>query len=245
MGGTTRDDLRAGGAGGRRPVQPWTDACAAIGDITLDSADDCDRPPVLVSGRRQPGEACTRTLECAGPGLVPPGVLRRRELRPGQHDLDRQRGLRPARAPDVDRRRSSATRCRRSRASAAWTSSSAPQGCTGTAHLENILLSGTPGSYEAWVENFNGAAAGDATIEVFVGGKPRAITPATVSVPGATRAARRRSPSRCPDRRRDFECALEATRASALPDRPRPPKAGEGRGEGPTLTRPGQPLRQT
>ena len=48
------------------PSAALTDACTAIGDVTLDSADDCDRPPVLVSGRRQPGESCTRTLECAG-----------------------------------------------------------------------------------------------------------------------------------------------------------------------------------
>ena len=42
----------------------------------------------------------------------------------------------------------------------------------------------TPGSHEAWVENLNGAA-GEATIEVFVGGKQRETAPATVSVPGA------------------------------------------------------------
>jgi hypothetical protein len=161
-----------------------TDACAATGDITLDSADDCDRPPVLVSGRRQSGEACTRTLECAGLASCHRGFcvgesfarvsmswtvsadfdLHVRRVSTGQEVSHRMPEIKGVGGLNVQQ---------------------CTESCTGTAHLENILLSGTPGSYEAWVENFNGAAAGEATIEVFVGGKQRETMPATVSVPGA------------------------------------------------------------
>ena len=159
-----------------------TDACTAIGDVTLESADDCDRPPVLVSGRRQPGESCTRTLECAGLASCHKGFcvgesfarvsmtwtansdfdLHVRRMSTGQelsHAMPEVKGV----------GRLDVQQCTRA--------------CAGTEHLENILLSGTPGAYEAWVENYSGVAAGEATIEVFVGGQARAVMPATVSVP--------------------------------------------------------------
>ena len=160
-----------------------TEACAAIGDVTLASADDCDRPPVLMSGRKLPGDSCARTLDCAGLASCHQGFcvgesfarvsmtwtanadfdLHVRRMSTGQelsHGMPEIKGV----------GRLDVQQC--------------TQGCTGTQHLENILLSGTPGAYEAWVENFNGAAPGDATIQVFVGGQPREITPATLSVPG-------------------------------------------------------------
>jgi hypothetical protein len=159
-------------------------ACAAIGDVTLDSAEDCDRPPVLVSGRKLPGDSCARTLDCAGLASCHQGFcvgesfarvsmswtvnadfdLHVRRMSTGQEVSHNAPDIKGVGRLDVQQ---------------------CAQGCSGTQHLENILLSGTAGTYEAWVENFNGAAPGDATIQVFVGGQPREITPATVSVPGA------------------------------------------------------------
>jgi hypothetical protein len=156
--------------------------CAAIGDVTLASADDCDRPPVLVSGRKQPGDTCARTLECAGLASCHQGFCVGESFArvsmtwtaASDFDLHVRRVASDQKIwhkmPDVPGvGRLDVQQC--------------TKGCTVGQHLESILLSGQPGSYEVWVQNYGATASGDASIQVFVGGQPREITPATVSVP--------------------------------------------------------------
>ena len=195
VGGTTRTVYvpAAPVTGAQCSMASTADACAAIGDITLASADDCDRPPVLLSGRKGPGETCARTLECAGLATCHQGFcvgesyarvsmtwtasadfdlhVRRTSAMPPEELSHAAPEIRGVGRLDVQQ---------------------CAQSCTGAQHLENILLSGQPGSYEAWVENFSGGVGGDATIQVFVGGQPRETTPATLSVPAMMRG---RSPA--------------------------------------------------
>jgi hypothetical protein len=166
------------------------DACIDLGEVIVRS-EDCDLPPALVAGRKQSGETCTNTLDCAGLASCHEGFcvgesfarvsmtwtaksdfdLHVRKM-PGGQVINEQ-------SPDVKGvGRIDVEQC--------------SVQCLGDKHVENVVLSGDPGTYEAWVQNFSGAMAGDATIDVFVGGRRREVTPMVVTVPG-TRDGRSQS----------------------------------------------------
>ncbi|HEY0712500.1 MAG TPA: hypothetical protein VGF45_07495, partial [Polyangia bacterium] len=160
------------------------DACVDLGEVIVRS-EDCDLPPALIAGRKQPGEACTNTLECAGLASCHEGFcvgesfarvsmtwavksdfdLHVRKMPGGQVIFEKSREVKGVGRIDVEQCSTSAQ-------------------CLGDKHIENIVLYGDPGTYEAWVQNFGGVLPGDATIDVFVGGRRREVTPMIVNVPG-------------------------------------------------------------
>lgn len=164
-------------------------ACADIGEVVVDRAEDCDRPPALVAGRKLRGEACTSTLECGGLAscqqgfCVGEGYARVTmtwavgsdfdlyvKLPNGQTLGEMVKAVKGVGEIDVEQ---------------------CTGGCAAAKHLENAVLAGAPGSYEVWVQNFGGTAPGPATIEVFADGK-RKLMDQTVNVPAGVDA---RSPS--------------------------------------------------
>jgi hypothetical protein len=159
-----------------------SDACTDIGEVTVET-DECDRPAMPLAGRAQPGQACASTLQCGGLATcyqgfcVGEGYVRVSMTWGARSDFDLH-----VRLPDGhvlnERSRELAGVGRMDIEQCAQT-------CEGDKHLENVVLSaGAPaGEYQAWVENFGGAAAGPAQIEVIVAGKPRAQQ--SVTVPAA------------------------------------------------------------
>jgi hypothetical protein len=166
------------------------DACVDIGEVIVRS-EDCDRPPALIAGRKQAGETCASTLDCAGLASCHEGFcvgesfarvtmtwtaksdfdLHVREMPGNKLIYEKSREVKGVGGLNVEQ---------------------CSKVCTGDKHVENIVLYGDPGTYEAWVQNFGGAAAGDATIDVFVGGHRRDVTPMVVNVP-ATQDGRSQS----------------------------------------------------
>jgi hypothetical protein len=159
------------------------DACTDIGDVVVDKPEDCDRPPVVIAGRRQPGDACAATLECAGLASCYQGFCVSESFARVSmtwivaSDFDLHVKLPTGEVINAEARlvmgkgRIDVDQC------------TTPDKCQDNKHLENIILSGAPGTYEVWAQNFVPGLAGDATIEVFVGGKPRTPMPEVVSVP--------------------------------------------------------------
>jgi hypothetical protein len=167
-----------------------SDSCADAGEILVDSAADCELPPRDLAGRTKAGDACTRSGDCAPLAscyrgfCVGEGYVRVSVVWAVSSDFDLHVKLPDGRVlyektPEIERvGRLDVQQCTPS--------------CTGNQHLENVVLAtGAPaGSYEAWVENYDARAAGDAEIEVLVAGQRREQR--TVAVPAT---ASGRSPS--------------------------------------------------
>jgi hypothetical protein len=155
------------------------DACTDIGDVTVD-ASDCDRPAASVAGLKQRGDTCSNTLECGALSTcyqtfcVGEGYVRVSMTWGARSDFDLH-----VRLPDA---RVLNERSRELAGAGRVDIEQCAQTCVGDKHLENVVLSaGAPtGEYQAWVENFGGAAGGDAQIEVLVAGKPRVQRALTV-----------------------------------------------------------------
>ena len=166
------------------------DSCTDVGDIVVDSAADCELPPRELAGRTRAGDPCTRAAECAPLAscyrgfCVGEGYVRVSVAWAVSSDFDLHVKVPDGRTlyekmPEIERvGRLDVQQCTPS--------------CTGDRHIENaVLASGAPaGTYEAWVQNYDARAAGDAEIEILVAGQRRLLR--TVAVPAA---ANGRSPS--------------------------------------------------
>jgi hypothetical protein len=156
------------------------DTCADIGDVMM-NADDCDRPPLESAGSRPPGDACKKTNECAGLAscyrdfCVTESYARVSVVWGARSDFDLHVKL-----PDG---RTLYERSRELKDVGRLDVEQCAKQCLGDQHLENIVLSGKAptGTYEAWVENFGGAAGGPAEVEVLVAGTRKVMK--TVTVP--------------------------------------------------------------
>ena len=170
-------------ADANRPAQ--SDACTDLGDILMRD-EDCERPAPLVAGRKQRGEACTGTLECAGLAscfqgyCVGEAYVRVSMSWTVRSDFDLNVKLPDGliistASPEVKGiGRLDVEQC-------------AVQ-CLGERHVESVLLSSAakPGTYEVWVKNFGvGVTAGDATVDISVAGQH---TTRQVFVPGTEAA---------------------------------------------------------
>ncbi|HEY0705868.1 MAG TPA: hypothetical protein VGG33_03680 [Polyangia bacterium] len=166
------------------------DACIDVGEVIV-RAEDCDLPPALIAGRRQTGDSCTNTLECAGlvschEGFcVGESFARVSMTWTAKSDFDLHLRKMPG-------DKLITVTSREVKGVGRMDVEQCSTQCLGDKHVENIVLSGDPGTYEVWVQNFGGVAAGDATIDVFVGGRRREVTPMVVNVP-ATQDARSQS----------------------------------------------------
>jgi hypothetical protein len=166
-------------------ASPANGDCQDLGKIVVDSDADCTTPPALAVATRQPGDACSSTLECVGLAscysgfCVGEGYVRVSMTWAAASDFDLHVKLPGERGALSEGMREIPGAGRLDVEQCAKT-------CTGVKHIENIVLQAGPaaaGEYQAWVRNFGGAAAGPAEIEVFVGGVSRVKQ--TVTVPMA------------------------------------------------------------
>jgi hypothetical protein len=158
-------------------------ACTDVGEVVVDRPEDCDRPPALVAGRRQPGDACTSTAECGGLATchqgfcVGEGFARVTMTWAVASDFDLHVKL-----PNGEVITANAS-SREVKGMGRLDVEQCSTSCPGNKHLENVILTGAPGTYQAWVQNFGTGTEGDGVIEVFVAGKRRPPTPQVVRVP--------------------------------------------------------------
>jgi hypothetical protein len=188
VGNTTRS-LYSPAARGTSAVCGRADDCADVGEIVVDSAADCDLPPSDLAGRGAPGDACTRASDCAPLAscyrrfCVGESYARVSTTWSARSDFDLHVKLPDGRVLYEQTRAID----RVGRLDAEQRADTAAEH-----FIESVVLASTApsGTYEAWVENYGGQAAGDAEIEVLVAGQRRLLR--TLAVPPA---AEGKSPS--------------------------------------------------
>jgi hypothetical protein len=185
VGGSTRTIYVPASArnGAHCGLTEGVDPCTDIGDVVVARPEDCDSPPVVIAGRQQPGATCTATQDCAGLAscyqgfCVSESFARVSMTWTVASDFDLHVKLPTGEVINAE------TRLVMGKGRIDVDQCTTADKCQGTKHLENIILTGAPGNYEVWAQNYVPGLAGDATIEVFVGGKPRLLMPEVVGVP--------------------------------------------------------------